>query len=634
MAFAVVAACSGSEGPPRQDSASATTAPARHDDSLPPRVEIRSEPEGVTLADPAFEALPGASADYGRLGGTVYQIEMPDKWNGRLVLHMHGFGELEPEVNVVPPDFRRSLIGQGFAWGASSFSSSSLVPGRAADETAALWDSFVEKYARPTWTYVTGLSMGGAATHVAAERYANRFDGGLAFCGAAGQTAALSITADFIAAGAFVAGVRQADYDAAGDLGALIRDRIRPALRDPKLHEQFEDLLIDLTGGPRAFDRDGILDEEETNWRRGELLVASRLASNRDVQYRLGPASAIGSDDFNQGVIRYRVNEEARRAFLEGNETTGNVQMPLLSLHTTGDGQVPIEQARILHRQVDAAGKRELLVHRVIEDEGHCGFTTDEMEVGLDALVDWVERGVKPEGTNVMTDDLRQLDRTFERVPRVGTVAGRTVHGARDRVVLRGRATLDGWPFDARFLGAIVVRDGLSAACQLMATPITNGKFEITIAADSEVSGCGAPGAEVVLWTFVQDQKLVTQDTLEWPGDGRQATSNATFSTSAPQGAASTTTDFAGEVYRRDGRRLPPGTRIEAHVGTTLCAVGSVRRAGSFSGYIIMVAGPDTVPACTRGAAITFSVDGRHALETAVNDPNAGSGSVSNLTVR
>src|SRR5439155_20807412 len=130
--------------------------------------------------------------------------------------------------------------------------------------------------------------------------------------------------------------------------------------------------------------------------------VGSRLASNRDVVYRLGPVSPVTSDKFNRDVIRYRADAGIRHAFLEGNETTGDIRIPLLSFHTTGDGQVPIEQARILQRQVDAAGKSDLLVQRVVQDPGHCGFTTDETEDGLDALVGWVERGVKPAGTNVL----------------------------------------------------------------------------------------------------------------------------------------------------------------------------------------------------------------------------------------
>src|SRR5215218_6120464 len=76
---------------------------------LPPPVDVRQEPDGVTLGDPAFEPLPGARADFGRLGGSVYQVELPARWNGRLVLFMHGYGELSPVAEVSPPDIRRYL---------------------------------------------------------------------------------------------------------------------------------------------------------------------------------------------------------------------------------------------------------------------------------------------------------------------------------------------------------------------------------------------------------------------------------------------------------------------------------------------------------------------------------------------
>jgi hypothetical protein len=142
---------------------SATTDPGER--PAPAPVEVRPEPEGITLADPAFEPLPGARAEFGRLGGAVYQIEIPDEWNSRLVMWMHGFGEFAPEANVGPPDFRRYLIANGYAWAASSYSSTSLIPQRGADETAALWDHFVREHGRPDFTYASGLSMGGWSSH-------------------------------------------------------------------------------------------------------------------------------------------------------------------------------------------------------------------------------------------------------------------------------------------------------------------------------------------------------------------------------------------------------------------------------------------------------------------------------------
>src|SRR5690349_10908726 len=41
--------------------------------------------------DATFAALPGAKAFFGRYDGGVYRIEIPDGWNGELVLWAHGY---------------------------------------------------------------------------------------------------------------------------------------------------------------------------------------------------------------------------------------------------------------------------------------------------------------------------------------------------------------------------------------------------------------------------------------------------------------------------------------------------------------------------------------------------------------
>ena len=594
----------------------AATARTREGESeLPPPVTVRQEPQGVTLLDPAFEPSPGARADFGRIGGAVYEIEIPDDWNGRLVLHMHGFGNLEGETSATPPDIRRYLIEHGYAWGASSFSSSSFIPNRAADETAALWDYFASKYGRPKRTYITGYSMGGLATHLAAERYGNRFDGALALCGSASIDEALRANAEFFAAGAYAAGLLQADFDRASDVAEFISDRIRPALEEPDAQRQFEDLMIDLTGGPRAFAREGFRIEEDTNWQRVAWTVGTGLATNSGVEYRLGPVSDVPSGHFNEFAIRVPENSQLRQSFDEGPDVTGNLAMPMLTMHTTGDGQVPIDQAQMLHRTVERAGKSDLLVQRVVRDPGHCGFRTTEQEAALEALVGWVEHDRKPAGTDVAVRDLRHLDRTFELAPRQAGIPG-----ARERVIVHGRLTVDGEPFDAQFLGAVVVHDGLVSPCQHTLPQVRDGDYEISVSAEREVAGCGSKGGQIVLWTYVDDQELFTTQGMRWPGDGKRARFNATFSTDAPAGAAPPAVGFNGEVFTSDGRHLPAGTKIEGYIGDTLCGVGSTRYGGSYSGYILAIVGPDAVPGCTRGATITFRINGKPARETATND--------------
>lgn len=599
----------------------------RQAEPLPVPVAVVEKPD-VALADPAFEALPGARAEFGRLHGAVYQIEVPDRWNGAVVLWVHGFEELSPQAHATAPDFRRYLIRHGFAWAASSFSSTLLIPGRAADETAALWDFFATKYGRPRLSIVAGLSMGGWAAHIAAARYGSRFQGALGLCGAAGTSPGLRISAELVVAAAYVAGVTQAVYEATPP-GKLIDDTLLPALRDPAKRARFESLMVDLTGGPRAFGLEGFLQEESTNWERARQLLAFGTVPALDAPYRLGRGSGVDAAAYNRDAIVLRSNAAALEILARGTEVTGELQMPLVTLHTTGDGQVPVEQARLLTERAARAGRSSLLVTQVIEDGGHCGFTTQEQEVALAGLVDWVERCVPPPGTSVAGGDFSALDREFHLLPRPGTEAAQGIPGALARRVLEGAATLDGVPFDAPILGAVVRADGLFAPCQYTLDRVSAGRYRITILADAENAGCGKPGAEVYLWTYVSGAKLFSTAARAWPTDAT-TTFDIAFRRDEPSGGLPALVEMAGEAYLSDGTHAPPGTRIEAYVGSTLCGVTATRRSGSFGGYILHTLATKE-SGCAPGASLTFRIGGAPAIETV---PNATRHDLLDLGVR
>ena len=200
------------------------------------------------------------------------------------------------------------------------------------------------------------------------------------------------------------------------------------------------------------------------------------------------------------------------------------------------------------------------------------------------------------------------------------------VPGAGERVTLRGTLTLDGAPLEADFLGVRVVRDGLAAACQATIPAVTGGGYEIPVLSDAEVRGCGAPGAEILLWAFTNDTFFFSSQSTPWPGSGATATFDGSFSSTAPAGASTPVTEFKGHLFRRDGSDLPSGTVVEAYVGEVRCGVTSLRYGASVERfYTLIVAGPEAVSACAEGTTLTFRLDGDAAAETAVNDLGQGS---------
>ena len=88
-----------------------------------PGIEIQdptcnfSEKEGAT----PFTALPGATAYTGILKGSAYRIEVPEDWNGDLVMYAHGYAGTGNVVSVSDPQLREFWIDQGYAWAASSY---------------------------------------------------------------------------------------------------------------------------------------------------------------------------------------------------------------------------------------------------------------------------------------------------------------------------------------------------------------------------------------------------------------------------------------------------------------------------------------------------------------------------------
>jgi hypothetical protein len=186
------------------------------------------------------------------------------------------------------------------------------------------------------------------------------------------------------------------------------------------------------------------------------------------------------------------------------------------------------------------------------------------------------------------------------------------------RLTLTGALTVDGAPFDAQFMGVRTLRDGLATICQAEIPPVVQGAYEIDVLSDAEARGCGQDGAQLLLWTYLNETFLYASTTTPWQ-DGGTAFVDAAFSTADPKGASLPATGFRGSVTDAGGATPPAGTVIEAYVDDVLCGVTSLR-SGDFEGYSMIVAGPEAVAGCAEGATITFRIDGEQAGQTGIND--------------
>lgn len=596
--------------------------------AVPSPVKVAEKPAPrTTVTDPAFEARAGARADYGRLHGAAYEIEIPENWNGGLVLYMRGNPGYQSVVSVQRPELRPYLLRRGYAWASSSYSTADNVPGTAADETAALWDVFTARYGRPGHSYVYGESMGGGGAIISAERYADRYDGALSFCGEAGRTPAEQVRGDMTLVAAFAAGVTRADWDSSSPQ-AVIENLVQPRLANPGVSADFVALWVRMTGGTRP------LAAEALEHERDQMSLGFNASfENRGRAYELAePEPGMGTpgiadvsaEEFNRRVIRYGRPRLAKPD--PAQDITGNLQIPLLTVNVTGDIIVPLSEAQLIRRTVDDAGKGNLLVQRTVQAARHCELTEAEQEQSFQALVDWVERGQRPAGEDLLADDLSNVGADFTSLPRLGSPAADALPQAGNRVQLTGLATVDGQPLNSPFLRIIVEKDGLLADCRYTYDGITGGNYRQVIAPAPELAGCGESGAiisaETLVWDAAGRQHTVfSGNTAAWP-DGGIAQVNFTFAQANPAGASNPFTAFDGEVLDANGEHLPAGTTIEAYIGDTLCALTSLSSVAKRAAeeYAVLVVGPESRAGCERGATISFRVNGQAVEQTATND--------------
>ncbi|HLH41063.1 MAG TPA: alpha/beta fold hydrolase [Bryobacteraceae bacterium] len=343
--------------------------------------------------------------EIGSINGAAFRIDVPENWNGSLVIYCHGYAAEPVRYDAKPiAPFLAVFTDEGYAVAQSGYAAGGWAVEQAVVDTESLRRYFLDKYGKPRRTIITGHSMGGFLTMMLMERYPTTYDAALPLCGP------LAAPEWFMSRGAFdsyvlfnyyfpgilpeptkipkefvnnvnnkalIARIEQA-LDSAPEKAASLRH-----FRDGNLKSN-KDLA-----GTTAF---LVYLIKELNERAG-----GNPFDNRNTIYN----GTLDDPKTNAEIKRYAADPKAQ-AYLQTYYTpTGRIVNPMLAIHTSYDPLVPVWIPNSYQTTTENAGDNDLFVQQYVNHDGHCAILPNEIRRGFSELLDWKEHGVRPPGGEV-----------------------------------------------------------------------------------------------------------------------------------------------------------------------------------------------------------------------------------------
>jgi pimeloyl-ACP methyl ester carboxylesterase len=389
-------------------------------------------------------AQSGAATQTGTLpDGATYLIELPANWNGTLFLYSHGYvvpGDTNPAQDVGDPVTRLFMLSAGFALAGSSYATTGWAVQQALPDQIAVLDIFEKSVGAAKRIIAWGDSLGGMITAGLIQRYPERFDAALPMCGVlAGGVATWNTALDsefafknLIAPGSGLQVVNITDPVANLDLA---EEALAVAQTTPQGQARIAlvGALADVPGWFTPLSPEPAADEfsaQEANqflWDqqvdfpfvfafRAELEARAQgnPSWNTGVDYRRQLERSVDAAEVHALYERAGLDLDADlRALNESARVTadpfataymvrniiydGEIHIPVLTLHTTGDGLVVVENENAYSAVVREHGNGPLLRHTFVARAGHCAFTPAETIAAVQTLLARMETGKWPD---------------------------------------------------------------------------------------------------------------------------------------------------------------------------------------------------------------------------------------------
>lgn len=394
----------------------------------------------------------------GELNGVPYHIVVPSNWNGTLLVYAYGYAEAydAPLTPMAPAATdAQLLLAKGYALAGVHAAGSVTIPGAQTDAgynmkeriqaTAALTAAFRDMVGRPKQTIAWGKSMGGLVALALIEKFPGLFDGAVPLCApGAGTPRMFDQKLDITLAYAVAFGWKdewgtpdniRPDLNFMTEVAPLIKAQLTPEnmwrwefLRlvnripaDKSFYEMSPPFLFQtlwLAFVPRP----------DLNMRAGGRVDQNvgRVYSLRDEDWALllnefnniSPHTLRANVNallaqMNTGTI-YAADINARNYGSHYYEPTGRITRPVLTLHTTHDAAAIPNNESAYRRAVGDQGKEALLMQQFttgvqVGDKvfnTHCTFTPPQYLAGIEAMVQWLKTGTRPNPSDFFTEAL------------------------------------------------------------------------------------------------------------------------------------------------------------------------------------------------------------------------------------
>ena len=389
---------------------------------------------GTAHAQAGVTTKTGTLAD-----GATYLIEVSANWNGTLFLYSHGYvtpGSPNPAHDVGDPLTRFFMLSSGFALAGSSYATTGWAIHEALLDQIAVLDVFKMMVGEPKRTIAWGHSLGGIISAGLIQRHPDRFDAALPMCGVlsggvatwntaldsefafktllapgsglqvvniSNPLANLQLAEQFLAIAQSTpqGRARLALVSALADgPGWFVPTSPEPAPTDFTSQEMNQFLWDQRVVFPFVFAFRAELEaraQGNVSWNTG-VNYRAQLAHSVDrheVQelYEKAGLSLDADLETLEDAVRISADPEGVH-YLERNIIfNGEIHIPVLTLHTKGDGLVVVQNESAYKQVVEEAGNEEFLRQTFVSRAGHCTFTPAETIAAVQTLINRLDTG-------------------------------------------------------------------------------------------------------------------------------------------------------------------------------------------------------------------------------------------------